>query len=72
MSNKEKTFVQWKGTHLCMDFYCPDCDGASHFDGYFAYNIKCPHCGVYYEMPQDLKIKKTNSPKLPYLEGEKH
>ena len=50
------TFIQWKGTDLCMDFYC-DCGGQSHFDGMFAYAIKCPDCGTFYEMPTNIPLK---------------
>ena len=48
------TFIQWKGTDLCMDFNCPECGGHSHFDGMFAYSIQCPHCETYYKMPSEI------------------
>lgn len=35
--------VQWKGTDACMDVYCP-CGRQSHFDGLFAYFVRCA-CG---------------------------
>ena len=43
-------FIQWKGTDLCMDFYC-ECGAHCHFDGSFAYTVQCPHCQQIYEMP---------------------
>lgn len=49
-------FIQWKGTDVCLDFHCV-CDYESntgdfgHFDGYFAYRIKCDKCGRVWEMP---------------------
>jgi len=43
-------FIQWKGTDVCMDFYC-DCGAQGHFDGDFAYAVKCQHCGQAWEMP---------------------
>lgn len=43
-------YVQWKGTDLCMDFYC-ECGAHCHYDGYSAYTVKCPHCGTIWEMP---------------------
>lgn len=43
-------FIQWKGTDVCFDFRC-DCGAEGHFDGYFAYTVKCPGCGTTYEMP---------------------
>lgn len=49
-----KTFIQYKGTDLCMDFYCPDCGEHSHFDGMFAYAVKCGACGAEFKMPEDV------------------
>ena len=43
-------FIQWKGTDVCMDFHC-ECGAHCHFDGYFAYTVKCPHCETIWEMP---------------------
>ena len=45
-----EAFIQWKGTDVCFDFWCP-CGGGGHFDGYFAYTVKCSDCGAVYEMP---------------------
>jgi hypothetical protein len=44
-------FLQWKGTDVCFDFTCGQCGGDGHFDGFFAYAVKCPHCGAIYVMP---------------------
>ncbi len=41
------TWIQWKGTDVCMDIHCK-CGCHSHFDGYFAYHVKCPECGTVY------------------------
>lgn len=46
-------FLQWKGTDACFDFYCK-CGTHSHFDGFFAYYVKCPHCEQVYQMPFNL------------------
>lgn len=43
-------FIQYKGTDICMDFRCK-CGASCHFDGDFAYTVKCPHCSQCYEMP---------------------
>ncbi len=51
-------FVQWKGTDVCMDFYC-DCGAHGHFDGFFAYTVKCQHCGTTWEMPVHLFPRKA-------------
>jgi hypothetical protein len=42
-------FIQWKGTNLCMDFVCR-CGDSGHFDGYFAYLVRCTTCGTVYRM----------------------
>ena len=42
-------FIQWKGTDVCLDFYCP-CGAHGHLDGSFAYNVRCPMCGSVFEM----------------------
>ena len=43
-------FIQWKGTDVCMDFHC-DCGEHNHYDGMFAYVIRCGKCGKEWEMP---------------------
>jgi hypothetical protein len=59
-TDKPNAFIQWKGTDVCMDFYC-ECGAHCHFDGYFAYAVKCPHCETVYEMPSMLYPRKLNS-----------
>ena len=51
------TNVQWKGTDLCMDLWCPLCDEHSHFDGMFAYHVQCSSCGAVFKMPTDLPLE---------------
>lgn len=48
-------FVQWKGTDVCMDIYCV-CGVHGHFDGYFAYALKCPKCGTVFGMDCNPKV----------------
>lgn len=43
-------FIQWKGTDVCFDLNCP-CGNGGHYDGYFAYRIRCASCGAEYVMP---------------------
>ena len=52
-------FIQWKGTDVCMDFSC-ECGANCHFDGYFAYTVKCPHCSTVWEMPSIVFPRKAN------------
>jgi hypothetical protein len=56
-------FIQWKGTDVCMDFYC-SCGGYGHIDGMFAYYVKCADCGQVYASPAHI------SNFVPLLEGE--
>jgi hypothetical protein len=57
-------FIQWKGTDVCMDFYC-DCGAHCHFDGYFAYAVKCPHCEQIWQMPSHLFPRKADEKTYP-------
>jgi hypothetical protein len=69
-------FIQWKGTDICIDFHC-QCGALGHFDGGFAYALRCPNCNSIYELgtqvlarkveqsshqPQDLDISDTSNP----------
>jgi uncharacterized protein (DUF983 family) len=63
------TFIQWKGTDICMDFWCPECGAQSHFDGMFGYAIKCSDCGSFFEMPTDVQVKKLDAEPPTYLES---
>ncbi|WP_145670196.1 hypothetical protein [Bradyrhizobium stylosanthis] len=58
-------FIQWKGTDVCMDFHC-ECGAHNHFDGYFAYTVKCQHCGAVWEMPHYLKPRKADQRTYEY------
>jgi hypothetical protein len=42
-------FIQWKGTDVCLDFTCGACQESTHYDGGFAYFLRCP-CGATYEL----------------------
>lgn len=53
-------FLQWKGTDVCLDFYCA-CGGEGHFDGYFAGALRCPGCGAVYAMPALIYPAKVES-----------
>lgn len=54
-------FIQWKGTEICLDFYCP-CGAHGHLDDSFAYFVKCPECGQVYEMGTQVIAKKVDDP----------
>lgn len=46
-SGKPHGWIQWKGTDVCMDFWCA-CGAHGHIDATFAYFIKCRHCNRVY------------------------
>lgn len=46
-ASRPMTFIQWKGTDVCMDVYCK-CGESFHIDGYFAYSVECPYCNRMY------------------------
>jgi hypothetical protein len=50
-----RVWMQWKGTDACFDFWCL-CGAAGHFDGYFAYSVKCPKCGQVWALPRTLAL----------------
>lgn len=51
-------YIQWKGTDVCMDFNC-ECGYRGHFDGYFAYAVRCPDCDVIWEAPVFVSYRKA-------------
>jgi hypothetical protein len=54
-------FIQWKGTDACLDFHYK-CGAFHHFDGYFAYVLKCVNCGTLWRMPFYLFPKEIDKP----------
>ena len=46
----KEAFIQWKGTDVCMDLHCPKCGYHNHYDGMFAYVVKCAKCNALWEM----------------------
>jgi hypothetical protein len=62
---KPRAYIQWKGTDVCMDFHC-ECGACCHFDGAFAYTVKCPHCETVWEMPTSIYPRKADVERDPY------
>lgn len=56
-------FIQWKGTEVCLDFYC-ECGTHGHFDGDFAYSLRCPACEAVYELGTQVIVKRTDDDHL--------
>lgn len=49
-------FLQWKGTDVCLDFHC-ECGWGGHFDGFFAYVIRCGGCERLWQMPTTVPLR---------------
>ena len=60
------TFIQWKGTDVCIDIHFPCCGTFIHVDGYFMYAIKCPACGIYYKVSDSIMIVQLKSTDTNY------
>ena len=56
--SRTNTFIQWKGTDVCIDIYCP-CGKHLHFDGDFLYSYKCGHCKKSYELGTNVSLTET-------------
>lgn len=50
------SFIQWKGTNLCADFYCL-CGEQFYVDASFAYAVQCPHCEKRYELSTRIEMR---------------
>ena len=48
-------FIQYKGTDICLDFHC-SCGTDGHFDGDFAYALRCAGCGKTFAMPHSIEL----------------
>ena len=56
---KPDVFIQWKGTTVCCDFHC-ECGVTAHLCGVeFMYRIRCHGCGVVWELPNPLPLRKA-------------
>jgi hypothetical protein len=49
-------FIQWKGSNVCMDLYCP-CGDQFHIDADFTYAVQCPHCKRRFEMSSMIEMR---------------
>jgi hypothetical protein len=58
---KATTFIQWKGTVVCMDVHCP-CGHHGHIDAGFAYNYQCPKCEQVYECGDSIELTPVDKP----------
>lgn len=54
------TFLQWKGTDVCMDVVCL-CGDQFHVDSYFAHAVRCPHCGKVMQFGTQVAVREAPS-----------
>lgn len=59
--NPNGAFIQWKGTDVCMDFDC-ECGYHNHYDGLFAYEVKCGNCGSVFAPSHMIEMIKIENP----------
>lgn len=52
-------WIQWKGTDVCMDTYCP-CGHHGHIDAEFAYNYRCQKCDTIYSVSPFVRLRKVD------------
>ena len=55
----EHTFIQWKGTNVCMDIWGPECKERMHADTDFFYAFICPSCGATYRVGTEVALLKV-------------
>ena len=53
---RPSAFIQWKGTEVCMDCYCP-CGKQFHVDAAFTYAVGCRFCGRIFEMSSVIEMR---------------
>ena len=54
-------WIQWKGTAVCLDFYCK-CGAHGHLDDEFCYFVKCGRCGQIYELSGHVEAHPVDAP----------
>lgn len=52
------TFIQYKGTRLCMDFAYPECETSNHYDGDFMHFVRCGGCYAVFELSTGVDVRK--------------
>lgn len=61
-----RTFIQWKGTEVCMDLHC-DCGHDNHYVGMFAHFVRCAGCGTVYQLGTQVRAFRVEG-REPYIE----
>jgi hypothetical protein len=64
------SFIQWKGTDVCMDVYCV-CGEQFHIDDFFAYYVKCLACDRVFEVGCHMALREVAEPEMePRVDAE--
>ena len=61
MTDDSRTFIQWKGTDVCMDWVCV-CGLHHHIDADFCYVLRCAECGRFYLVGTSVELTEISSP----------
>lgn len=48
-------WIQYKGSNICVDIHC-SCGELSHYDGDFAYAVRCPYCQKAWVLGQTVRL----------------
>lgn len=51
-----------------MDFHC-ECGHHNHYDGFFAYYVKCAGCEQVYKMDESIKMQRVYDENLDPIES---
>lgn len=56
MPSDASTFIQWKGTNVCMDLRC-FCGHTNHYDQQFLYFAQCHKCKTVFELGTEVSLR---------------
>jgi hypothetical protein len=59
-------WIQWKGTHVCIDLHC-DCGYLGHVDDSFFYYYECPACNKKYAVGSIIKLIPLSNEQVEFL-----
>lgn len=64
---RKHLYIQWKGVEACLDLFCV-CGHDTHFDGYFAYNLRCVYCQRAYAVPDTVPLVELSAERVKELD----
>lgn len=63
-----RTFIQWKGTDVCIDVHCT-CGHSSHWDRDFLYALKCPECARIWHLGTQIQMVELSAEEAAVFGG---